>query len=112
MSALRMSSAQPVIWGVHSLPIWLDHGFTALPHADEPDTGYGQLAPRDSIEEGHIRGPRMLSAGNFVSANGDVDVLPPNQRLPRAPNISDTVEDVSRAVTFVMKGGEVYKTVA
>jgi imidazolonepropionase-like amidohydrolase len=108
MSPLRMSSAQAVIWGVHSLPIWLDHGFTALRDAGEPDTGYGQLALRDSIEKGLIRGPRMVSAGNFVSVtggHGDVDLLSPNQQLPRSPNISDTVEDVSRAVRRDIKFG-------
>ena len=108
MSPLRMSSAQAMIWGVHSLTIWLDHGFTALRDAGEPDIGYGQLALRDSIEKGLIRGPRMVSAGNFVSVtggHGDVDLLSPNQRLPRSPNISDTVDDVSRAVRRDIKFG-------
>jgi imidazolonepropionase-like amidohydrolase len=108
MSPLRMSAAQAVIWGVHSLPIWLDHGFTALRDAGEPDTGYGQLALRDSIGKGLIRGPRMVSAGNFVSVtggHGDVDLLSPDQRLPRRPNISDTVDDVSSAVRRDIKFG-------
>ena len=108
MSPLRMSSAQAVIWGVHSLPIWLDHGFTAIRDAGEPDAGYGQLALRDSIEKGLIRGPRMVSAGNFVSVtggHGDVDLLSPNQALPRAPNIPDTVDEASRAVRRDIKFG-------
>ena len=89
-SGLRMSSAQKTLWGVHSLQIWLDHGFTALRDAGESDLGYGQLALRDSIEKGLIRGPRMVSAGNFVSVNGghgDADVLAPDQELARRPNI-------------------------
>jgi len=108
LAPLRMSSGQAVIWGVHSLPIWLDHGFTTLRDAGEPDTGYGQLALRDSIEKGLIRGPRMVSAGNFVSVtggHGDVDLLSPNQQLPRSPNISDTVDDVRRAVRRDIKFG-------
>jgi imidazolonepropionase-like amidohydrolase len=105
---LRMSSAQKTLWGVHSLQIWLDHGFTALRDAGEDDLGYGQLALRDSVEKGLIRGPRMVSAGNFVSVSGghgDADVLAPDQQLVRRPNISDTVDDVSRAVRRDIKYG-------
>src|SRR5882672_5295715 len=105
---LRMSSAQKAIWGVHSLQIWLDHGFTALRDAGESDLGYGQLALRNSIEKGIIRGPRMVSAGNFVSVNGghgDADVLAPDQQLPRRPNIADTVDAVSSAVRRDIKYG-------
>jgi imidazolonepropionase-like amidohydrolase len=107
-AGLRMSSAQKTLWGVHSLQIWLDHGFTALRDAGEDDLGYGQLALRDSVEKGLIRGPRMVSAGNFVSVSGghgDGDVLAPDQQLVRRPNISDTVDDVSRAVRRDIKYG-------
>jgi imidazolonepropionase-like amidohydrolase len=107
-AGLRMSSAQKTLWGVHSLQIWLDHGFTALRDAGEDDLGYGQLALRDSVEKGLIRGPRMVSAGNFVSVSGghgDADVLAPDQQLVRRPNISDTVDDVSRAVRRDIKYG-------
>jgi len=55
-AGLRMSSAQKAIWGVRNLQIWLDHGFTALRDACEGDPAYAQLALRDSIEKGLIRG--------------------------------------------------------
>ncbi|MGH9537423.1 MAG: amidohydrolase family protein [Terriglobales bacterium] len=107
-SGLRMSSAQKALWGVHNLQTWLDRGFTALRDAGEDDLGYGQLALRDSIEKGLIRGPRMVSAGNFVSVNGghgDADVLAPDQELPLRPNIADTVDAVSVAVRRDIKYG-------
>jgi len=107
-SGLRMSSAQKTLWGVHNLQTWMDHGFTALRDAGENDLGYGQLALRNSIESGLIRGPRMVSAGNFVSVNGghgDADVLAPDQQLVRRPNIADTVDEVSRAVRQDIKYG-------
>ncbi len=69
------------MWGVRNLQVWLSHGFTALRDAGESDIGYGQLALRNSIEKGVIRGPRMVSAGNFVSVtgdHGDADVLAPD----------------------------------
>src|SRR5205085_1799442 len=69
-AGLRMSSAQKAIWGVRNLQVWLDHGFTALRDACEADTAYAQLALRDSITRGLIRGPRMVSAGGCVSLTG------------------------------------------
>ncbi len=107
-SGLRMSSAQKTLWGVHNLQTWMDHGFTALRDAGESDLGYGQLALRNSIESGLIRGPRMVSAGNFVSVtggHGDADVLAPDQQLAPRPNIADTVDDVERAVRRDIKYG-------
>ena len=107
-SGLRMSSAQAAIWGVRNVKIWLDHGFTALRDAGESDIGYGQLALRNSIERGLIVGPRIVSAGNFVSltgGHGDADVLAPDKSLPRPVNIADTVDQVSMAVRRDIKFG-------
>jgi len=107
-SPLRTSSAKATIWGLCNLQIWLDHGFTALRDAGEPDQGYGQLALRDSIKEGLILGPRMVAAGSFISANGghgDMDFLAPDQAMPRRPNIADTVDQVAVAVRRDIKYG-------
>ena len=107
-AALRTSSAQAALWGVYNLQVWLDHGFTALRDAGEPDQGYGQLALRDSIKENLIIGPRMVSAGSFISVNGghgDMDFLAPDQALPRRPNIADTVDQVAVAVRRDIKYG-------
>jgi imidazolonepropionase-like amidohydrolase len=107
-SGLRMSSPQAALWGVHNLLTWLDHGFTGLRDAGEADQAYGQIALRDSIEKGLIRGPRMVSAGNFVSltgGHGDADVLAPDQSLPRRINLADTVDQVSIAVRRDIKFG-------
>jgi len=106
--SLRTSSPQGVLWGVHNLQIWLDHGFTALRDAGEDDLAYGQLALRDSINMGLIRGPRMVSAGNFVSVtggHGDADPLAPDQALPRRPNLADNVDQVGVAVRRDLKYG-------
>lgn len=105
---LRMSSPQGVLWGFHNLQIWLAHGFTALRDAGEDDLAYGQLALRDSIRMGLIQGPRMVSAGNFISVtggHGDADVLAPDQALARRPNLADSVDDISAAVRHDIKYG-------
>jgi imidazolonepropionase-like amidohydrolase len=107
-AALRVSSAQGALWGVHNLQTWLNHGFTTLRDAGESDLGYGQIALRESINRGLITGPRLVCAGGFVTVNGgngDADVLAPDQSLPRRPNISDTVDDVMRAVRRDLKYG-------
>ena len=88
VAQLRISSAQATLWGAHNLQIWLDHGFTTLRDAGEQDPGYGQLALRDSIKMGLIEGPRMVSAGNFISVtggHGDADALAADQALPPRP---------------------------
>jgi imidazolonepropionase-like amidohydrolase len=105
---LRMSSPQATLWGVHNLQTWLNHGFTTLRDAGESDLAYGQLALRDSIRMGLIKGPRMVSAGNFISVtggHGDADVLAPDQALPHRPNLTDSVYDVSAAVRHEIKYG-------
>lgn len=105
---LRASSAQMTLWGVRNLQVWLDHGFTALRDAGESDLGYGQLALRDAVRRGFVRGPRMVSAGSFVSltgGHGDADVLAPDQALLRRPNLADTVDEVERAVRRDLKYG-------
>jgi imidazolonepropionase-like amidohydrolase len=90
------------------LQVWLDHGFTALRDACEGDPAYGQLALRDSIAAGLIRGPRMVSAGGCVSltgGHGDDDVLAPDAGLVKHPNIADSVDDISRVVRRDIKYG-------
>ncbi len=107
-AGLRMSSPQAALWGVRNLQIWLSKGFTALREAGEWDLAYGQLALRDSIRKGLIRGPRIVSAGNFVSVtggHGDADVLAPDQSLLRRPNLADSVDEVAQAVRRDIKYG-------
>jgi len=106
---LRMSAPQAAIWGVHNVGVLLDHGFTGLRDACEDAAwSYGQLALRNSIENGLIRGPRMVSAGGCLSltgGHGDEDVLSSDQALPRRPNIADTVDQMSVAVRRDIKYG-------
>jgi imidazolonepropionase-like amidohydrolase len=100
---LRMSGPQETLWGVHNLGIWLDHGFTSLRDACESALGYGQVALRDSINRGLIRGPRMVTAGTCISitgGHGDDDLLAPDQALPRRSNLATTwMRPPTRCVT-------------
>jgi imidazolonepropionase-like amidohydrolase len=107
-SYLRMSSPKKTLWGARNLRGWLDKGFTALRDAGEEDMAYGQLALRDAINEGMIVGPRMQSAGSFVSVtggHGDADFMAPDEALARRPNLADTVDGVATAVRRDIKYG-------
>lgn len=107
-AGLRMSSPQAALWGARNLQVWLNKGFTALRDAGESDQSYGQLALRDSVNMGLIQGPRIVSAGNFISVtggHGDADFLAPDQSLPRRANLADTVNEVSSAVRRDIKYG-------
>ena len=107
-SYLRMSSAEATIWGVHNLKGWIDHGFTTVRDAGEADLGYGQIALRNGVAKGFIVGPRIFSAGNFISitgGHGDADALAPDQALQRRPNIADNVDEVAVAVRRDLKYG-------
>jgi len=105
---LRTSSPMGTLWGLHNLQTYLQSGFTTLRDAGEQDLGYGQLALRDAINSGLITGPRLYSAGNFISitgGHGDADPLSPDQALPRRPNIADSVDEVNDAVRHDLKYG-------
>jgi imidazolonepropionase-like amidohydrolase len=106
--SLRTSSAQAALWGAHNLRTWLDHGFTSLRDACEPDAFYGQIALRDSVNMGLIPGPRMVVAGSCISVtggHGDADLLAPDQALPRRPNLADTVDEMATVVRRDLKYG-------
>ena len=108
-AGLRMSAPQAAIWGVHTLQVMIDHGFTGVRDACE-DAGwaYGQVALRNSVAKGLIRGPRMTVAGDCISltgGHGDEDVLAPDRALGRLPNIADTLDQMNVAVRHDIKYG-------
>jgi imidazolonepropionase-like amidohydrolase len=108
IGGLRMSSAQATLWGARNLRIWLDKGFTTLRDACESDRFYGQIALRNSIEQGLIQGPRMIVAGECLSltgGHGDADQLAVDEEMPRRPNIADTVDEVATATRRDIKYG-------
>ena len=108
LADLRMSSPMKAVWGVRNLLIWLREGFTTLRDAGEFDPSYAQLALRDGVKRGLIQGPRIVSAGNFISltgGHGDFMALAPEWALTRPHNIADTVEEVSTVVRRDIKYG-------
>jgi imidazolonepropionase-like amidohydrolase len=67
--------------GLRNLQTYLNKGFTTLRDAGEYDSGYSQIALRDSVKMGLIQGPRLICAGSLVSVtggHGDADSLAPD----------------------------------
>jgi imidazolonepropionase-like amidohydrolase len=108
-SWLRTSAPEAAIWGVRNVQVLLDHGFTGVRDACEAvGSEYGQVALRNSIQKGLVRGPRIAAAGTCISltgGHGDEDVLAPGLALPRQPNIADTVDQISVAARYDIKYG-------
>jgi imidazolonepropionase-like amidohydrolase len=105
---LRTSSAEGVVWGVHNLRTYLDHGFTTVRDACETDNAYGQFALRDGVARGLIAGPRIFASGSCVSitgGHGDANVLAADQPLPARPNLADTVDEIATVVRRDLKYG-------
>ena len=94
---------------MRNLQILRDHGFTGVRDACEGlQWDYGQIALRNSIEKGLVRGPRIAAAGGCISVtggHGDEDVLAPGQELPRLANIADTLDQINVAVRHDIKYG-------
>jgi imidazolonepropionase-like amidohydrolase len=108
VEVLRQSSAKASLRAVQYLDILLKKGFTTLRDAGEDDADYGQFALRDGVRSGLIQGPRIVSAGMFISisgGHGDKDYLAPQFALTRRPNIADTVDEVAVAVHRDLKYG-------
>ncbi len=108
-AGLRLSAPEAAIWGMRNLQVLLDHGFTAVRDACEGlGWDYGQIALRNSIAKGLVRGPHITAAGGCISltgGHGDEDVLAPGQALPRQPNIADTVDQINVAARHDIKYG-------
>jgi imidazolonepropionase-like amidohydrolase len=108
-SWLRASAPEAAIWGVRNVQVLLDHGFTGVRDACESvGWDYGQVALRNGVTKGLVRGPRIAAAGNCVSltgGHGDDDVLAPGWGLPRLPNIADSVDQINGAVRHDIKYG-------
>ena len=108
-SWLRTSGPEAAIWGVRNVQVLLDHGFTGVRDACEAvGAAYGQVALRNGISKGLVRGPRIAAAGTCISltgGHGDEDVLAPEHALPRQPNIADTVDQINMAARRDIKYG-------
>jgi imidazolonepropionase-like amidohydrolase len=106
---LTRTGAQEAMSGVRNARDTLRAGFTSV-----RDVGtyraFVDVALRDAIDAGWTPGPRMMVAGAYVSCTyggGDLSGLAPDATVPPEfrVGISDTVDEVRRAVRRILYGG-------
>jgi imidazolonepropionase-like amidohydrolase len=88
----------------------LNAGFTTLRDIDSEGAGFADVAVRDAIRQGLIPGPRLLVATMALSITGghmNLQGLAPeiDVRLPQVAMMTDTVDDMIKAVRQQVKYG-------
>jgi imidazolonepropionase-like amidohydrolase len=103
----RTTPPEDALWGAHWAEVTLMAGFTTV-----RDMGavwpYTDVALRNAIEAGAVRGPRMLVAGAYVSSTGgagDAMQFSPYVQVPLVHNLADGPEEVTKAVRTNFKNG-------
>ncbi len=115
MNRVTKTSADLALDGVHFAWLTLQAGFTTVQDLGEDNQAIFSL--RDAIARGMVPGPRIIAAGNVLSApGGDGDVYgyrPDVMAAIRRPNICSGAEDCRRLVREqVQRGADVIKIMA
>src|SRR5271154_587779 len=80
-SGLRMSYPRQALMGARNARVTLEAGFTTVRNVG--GAGYADIALRDAINVGDVRGPRMLASGpplSITGGHGDENFLGPQGR--------------------------------
>ncbi|MGA9797071.1 MAG: amidohydrolase family protein [Rhizomicrobium sp.] len=115
MNRVTKTSADLALDGAHFAWLTLEAGFTTVQDLGEDNNAIFSL--RDAIARGMVPGPRIIAAGNVLSApGGDGDVYgyrPDVMAAIRRPNICSGAEDCRRLVREqVQRGADVIKFMA
>jgi imidazolonepropionase-like amidohydrolase len=103
---LRETTARAAIEGVANAKLTLEAGFTTVRDLGARD--FADVALRDAIAAGRIRGPRMLVAVQGLSAtggHGDWNELPADITIHRYSTLADGPEEIRKAVRTNLKFG-------
>lgn len=99
--------AQAALYGAVNALTTLRAGFTAVRDMG-PTWSFTDVDLRDVINEGGLPGPRMMVAGNYVSATGgagDARQFSPYVEVPTVQNLADGPDEVRKAVRTNLKNG-------
>lgn len=115
MSRVTKTSADLALDGVHFAWLTLQAGFTTVQDLGEDNSAI--FALRDAVARGVVAGPRIIAAGNVLSApGGDGDVYgykPEVMAAIRRPNLCSGADDCRRLVREqVQRGADVIKIMA
>jgi imidazolonepropionase-like amidohydrolase len=103
----KTTPAEEALWGAHWAEVTLMAGFTTVRDMG-PSWPYTDVALRNAIEAGAVRGPRMLVAGAYVSSTGgagDALQFSPYVQVPLVHNLADGPEEITKAVRTNFKNG-------
>ncbi len=95
------------LFGAYNARVTLEAGFTTVRDMG-PTWPYTDVDLRNAIDEGLVAGPRMVVAGNYVSATGgagDARQFSIYVDVPVVQNLADGVDAVRRAVRTNFKNG-------
>lgn len=113
LASLEVSVPRQTLTGVKNAEITLNAGFTTVRNVGSE--GYSDIALRDSIEAGEIRGPRIVACGPAISptgGHGDVNQLAPEFHFS-GEGVADGVPAVMQKTREIMKyGADCIKLVA
>lgn len=104
---VETTPAQAALHGAANALTTLRSGFTSCRDMG-PTWPYVDVDLRDAIDEGVIPGPRMMVAGNYVSATGgagDARQFSIYVDVPIVQNLADGVDAVRRVVRTNLKNG-------
>lgn len=99
--------SQAALYGAANALTTLRSGFTTVRDMG-PTWPFTDVDLRDVIDEGTLPGPRMMVAGNYVSATGgagDARQFSIYVDVPVVRNLADGVDEVRRAVRTNLKHG-------
>ncbi len=104
---LKTTPPEEALWGAHWAEVTLMAGFTTV-----RDMGtnwpYVDVALRDAIAAGAVRGPRMIVAGAYVSSTGGAGDASQYSRyvdVPLVRNLADGPVEITKAVRTNFKNG-------
>ncbi len=104
---LKTTPPEEALWGAHWAEVTLMTGFTTV-----RDMGcnwpYIDVALRNAIDAGAVRGPRMLVAGAYVSSTGGAGDASQYSRyvdVPLVRNLADGPTEITKAVRTNFKNG-------
>ncbi len=104
---VKTTPPEEALWGAHWAEVTLMAGFTTVRDMG-PNWPYTDVALRDAINAGAVRGPRMLVAGAYVSSTGGAGDASQYSRyvdVPLVRNLADGPAEITKAVRTNFKNG-------
>jgi imidazolonepropionase-like amidohydrolase len=104
---LKTTPGQAALHGAHNALVTLTAGFTTCRDMG-PTWPYTDIDLRKAIDEGVVPGPRLMVAGNYVSATGgagDARQFSIFVDVPIVRNLADGADEIRKAVRTNLKAG-------